>query len=312
MKQSITELLICPSCLPAEKKLVLNIFKKEDKDIICGELKCNGCGISYPIKEGIPFLLPENFKQGETGAAYEDLSVISSYLHSHYSMLSDNHNTGCAYEEWASKIKYGTGLAIDMGCSVGRMTFEMACKFDFAIGMDFSEGFIKKARDFTNNGCLRFQTIKEGYIMEDNLVNFSGKWDKEKVEFIVGDVHAAPFPANSFSCVTSLNIIDKIPSPLIHLKEINRLAKKSGAQLLFSDPFSWSDENADKKDWLGGKHDGRFNNDGFNNILEILKGRYNISDPPFSIEEKGHIWWKIKKHQNLFELIRSCYAKAIR
>lgn len=116
----------------------------------------------------------------------------------------------------------------------------------------------------------------------------------------------------SASCITSLNIIDKIPYPLIHLKEINRLAKKSGAQLMFSDPFSWSEEAADTKNWLGGKHDGRFNGDGFNNILEILKGKYNIYTPLFSIEEKGNIWWKIKKHRNLFELIRSSYVKAIR
>jgi len=312
MKTFMEELLICPSCLPSEERLALNIFKKNNQDILYGELKCNVCETSYPIKEGIAFLIPENINTGAQNAIYEEPSVISSYLHSHYNILADDNDTDCAYEKWAAKIQDGAGIAIDMGCAVGRMTFEMSSRFDFAIGMDISEGFIKMARDFMNNGRLNFQTVKEGHIMEDNLISFPAKWDKEKVEFIVGDVHASPFRTNSFSCITSLNIIDKIPSPLIHLKEINRLAKKSGAQLIFSDPFSWSEEISDKKEWIGGKHDGMFNGDGFNNVLEILKGKYNIYDPPFSIEEKGHIWWKIKKHQNLLELIRSCHVKAIR
>jgi hypothetical protein len=42
----------------------------------------------------------------------------------------------------------------------------------------------------------------------------------------------------------SLNMVDKLPKPLVHLAEINRLAQISGAQFLFSDPFSWSKEVA--------------------------------------------------------------------
>jgi hypothetical protein len=58
------------------------------------------------------------------------------------------------------------------------------------------------------------------------------------------------FDPRHLGVLFSLNMVDKLPKPLVHLAEINRLAQISGAQFLFSDPFSWSKEVARGRDLL--------------------------------------------------------------
>ena len=81
---------------------------------------------------------------------------------------------------------------------------------------------------------------------------------------------------------------------------------------LFSDPFSWSEDVATEEDWLGGTERGPYSGRGVENIMEVLKGEKGGLVPEWKIEKHGHVWWKIRTHSNHFELIRSCYVKAVR
>ena len=132
------------------------------------------------------------------------------------------------------------------------------------------------------------------------------------MEFLVADAQKLPFKSGSFSSLASLNLVDKLPNPLYHLREMNRVAVANEAQFLFSDPFSWSEEVTEPGHWLGGTQEGPYSGNGLENVSEILRGRKNGLQPRWSIEKLGHIWWKIRTHQNHFELIRSCYVKAAR
>jgi hypothetical protein len=93
---------------------------------------------------------------------------------------------------------------------------------------------------------------------------------------------------------------------------MNRVARENGAQLLLSDPFSWSTEIAREADWLGGTKSGPYSGRGMDNIIALLKGAHEQLLPAWSIEQQGHIWWKIRNHANHFESIRSCFVKACR
>ena len=313
MKERLIDLFICPACLPEEKRLALSIYEREGADIVSGALKCVRCGYHYPIRDGIAFLLPPSYRPQSQNSPYESSPLISSYLWSHYGDIFNDQDASLAYVEWAGRITKGHGISLDTGCAVGRMTFEMGRKSDFAIGLDNSEGFIRAARSLMTEGHLDFPIPVEGHIMENRSIFLPEERACEKVEFIVGDALAVPFASNSFSCLASLNIVDKIPLPVFHLKEIDRLAKRSRAQFLFSDPFSWSADVTQEKNWLGGKESGSCAGEGIENMLAILKGeKYDLFNPPWKIEEKGYIWWKIRKHRNLFELIRSCFIKARR
>ncbi|MBW6521477.1 MAG: methyltransferase domain-containing protein [Desulfoarculaceae bacterium] len=309
MKKQLVSRLICPACLPREYALQLEIRSAEDEDVVDGTLACCQCGSRFPILEGIAFLDPERPEQRQVNR-YEQEEVVSSYLWSHYGDLLGDEQATDAYRQWAGLMEPHGGLALDLGGAVGRFTFEMSCKCDLAVGVDRSLAFIKAARRFMQEGELRFTLKDEGLLGQEVVIRRPRQWQPQRVEFIVADAQRLPFAAQTASSVASLNLVDKLPFPAVHLTEINRVAGSSGSQLLLSDPFSWSLEAAALDQWLGGKADGPYAGKGLDNIEAIL-GQGGVT-PGWQVTRRDHVWWKIRSHSNHYELIRSCFIKARR
>ena len=275
MKKKLLDILVCPSCLPLEKTLDLSAEQAGADDIISGYLTCGGCGRRYEIKQGIANLLPggapsPSFSQSR----YEEMAVVSSYLWSHYADLFGDPEAHGAYTAWAAAMgdQSAAPPALDVGCAVGRFTFELAGKTkgeNFCVGIDRSAAFISAARKLASEGSLSFSLKTEGRLTEEKKITIPKKWKKADVEFIVGDALALPFSRQSFSLAASLNLLDKVSKPLLHLKEINRVAKNSRARLLLADPFSWSLESALEEDWPGGKKQGPYSGAGFRGKSEL-------------------------------------------
>jgi SAM-dependent methyltransferase len=217
-----------------------------------------------------------------------------------------------AYQDWAELIEHQDGISLDAGCAVGRFTFEMSMKSDFAVGIDNSDSFISTARKLMKSRQLEVTIKEEGLLTREKRIQLPKRWSTEKVEFIVGDAQVLPFRSKTFSLLASLNLIDKVPLPLGHLEEMNRVARDRDAQFLLSDPFSWSSEIAREENWLGGTHEGPFSGEGVNNVVGLLAGKKGGFSPPWKIDKQGHVWWKIRTHRNHFEFIRSCFIKASR
>ena len=313
MKTALMDILICPGCLPEENGLACQSIRRIGEDIISGSLQCKECGSSYPIREGIASLIRCHYPgEYRNSSRYESPGDVSSYLWSHYADLFGDRDATGAYGEWGELLRANSGFALDAGCSVGRFTFEMSKKCDFAVGIDNSLAFIRTARRLMTERRMDFRFPEEGLINENGLIHLPAIWASDKVEFIVGDVQFLPFRSNCFTSLASLNLIDKIPFPLKHLKEMNRVSKKTDAQFLFSDPFSWSSDIAKEADWLGGTTNGAYRGRGVTNVFSLLKGGDGAIAPPWNIEERGYVWWKIRNHRNHFELIRSCFIKANR
>ena len=57
--------------------------------------------------------------------------------------------------------------ALDIGCAVGRSTFELATCFDEVLGIDFSEAFIRRANDLKLNGKEMYEMVVEGELTVD-------------------------------------------------------------------------------------------------------------------------------------------------
>ena len=313
MKSLLVDLLVCPTCLPLEKELVCQIEEEHGNDILSGFLKCDDCETRYPIQDGIASLFPKiHEKNRAEPSKYESSSVVSSYLWSHFSDMLEEKEASTAYKDWGDLIKHQNGFSLDAGCAVGRFTFEMSMKSDFAVGIDNSHSFISTARQLMKNRKLEVTIKEEGLLTREKRIQLPEKWGSDKVEFIVGDAQVVPFRSKAFSSLASLNLVDKVPWPLAHLEEMNRVARDSDAQFLFSDPFSWSSEVAREENWLGGTQEGPFRGDGVNNVVSLLEGKKRELSPPWKIDKQGYVWWKIRTHRNHFELIRSRFIKASR
>lgn len=323
MKKDLIPLLICPSCLPGEIPLRGRAVREEGGDILEGELLCRRCERVYPIEDGIAFLdpswpLPRGSRDPDPLSAarptskYETAPVVSSYLWSHYGDLLGDPEATSAYREWAQLMTPSAGMAIDLGCAVGRFTLEMTATSDLVIGVDNSVSFIRCARQLMTDGRIQWELKEEGFITREETLRLPDRWDRRRVEFMVADAQALPFPSGAFHSLASLNLIDKVPFPASHLREVYRLAPRRGAQFFLSDPFSWSEEVADPKDWLGGTREGPFAGRGLDNIAGLLSRETEEWSPPWRVERRGAVWWKIRTHANHFELIRSRYVKAVR
>lgn len=309
MKKFLTDLLICPSCLPEEIKLEIEGHEEQEDDVISGFLFCSKCGKRFRIEDGVAILTPDpNWKPNERNK-YELPKVVSSYIWSHYGDYFFDNEWIPAYPNWGFLMEKSSGLSLDVGCAVGRFVFDMAGKSDFSIGIDLSFAFIKTAREIMKGRGKRFELTEEGHITREVKFTLPESMRTDNTEFIVADALRLPFRSQTFSKIASLNILDKVPMPLRHLEEMNRVGKPSDCQLLISDPYSWSEEAAPQEHWLGGKRDGNFSGYGHENVAKTLE---NVLNPPWRVVAEGVVNWKIRNHRNHAELIKSLYLKAER
>ena len=63
--------------------------------------------------------------------------------------------------------------AFDIGCAIGRSTFELARGFDEVIGVDFSARFIQEAEALKQNRVLRYTMPTEGMLESFHEVTLS-------------------------------------------------------------------------------------------------------------------------------------------
>jgi SAM-dependent methyltransferase len=313
MKRILVPYLICPACLPREYPLSLTAEHEADDDIITGTLTCTKCKQRFPIKEGIARLLsdPDNSATG-TQWRYEGKELTDRYLWSHYGDLLGDTGVEGAVLPWSDCLSRSATTGFDAGCSVGRVTFEMANRCNLAVGCDLSLNFIKTARNLAKERTLNFTLPLEGNLTESFQLSLPVTWRTDNVEFVLADALRLPFSANSFDQIASLNLLDRVSYPLAHLFEMNRVATSQNASFLFADPFSWSTASAPEERWLGGTATGPYKGRGSDNVRALLEGKDRILLPAWTIALAGSNAWMLRTHCNHYEVITSQYLVARR
>lgn len=306
MKKWLADRLICPDCLTEEIPLDLEVKEAQLDDLLEGELTCPACKRCYQIHKGVAVVLPEkSMPVVLENLGYNTPGMLSSYLWSHYSDLFEDPQATDAYRIWASHLRNINGYALDIGCAVGRLSFELSKSNTHVIGIDTSISFIRKARELLKARELTFDLIIEGLITEERSCTFDGQWNFDRIDFLVADALALPFPRSMFSTVTSVNILEKVSSPIDHLIDINRVLREENAMFMFSDPFSWDESVSHPESWLGGKTYGTYPGRGIDTIARLFSGQDKIFDPPLEITARSNVSWKIRKTENLWEHINS-------
>ena len=308
MKKWVSDKMICPECLENETPLDLTIREENAGDIIAGEMTCPQCHGRYPINEGIAVILPRKTRailQEQSG--YNAPGMLSAYLWSHFCDYLGDPLATDAYRVWSNNFQHGNGDALDVGCAVGRLSFEMSTAHRHVIGLDTSIAFIRKAREILKRRRLDFDLIVEGRVTEPKGFAFDGNWDFEHVDFIVADALALPFRRRAFSTVAAINVLEKVPNPLRHLREVNRVMDERTAMFLFSDPFSWDETVSPPETWLGGSNNGQYCRRGIDTLRRLFAGESGVFNPPLTIKADGSVSWKIRKTENLWEHITSQY-----
>lgn len=315
MKHWVAQKLVCPECLPAEIPLETEIERENGGDISEGALVCQTCNRRYVISDGIAFLRPgktANEKSPTNG--YNAPVMLSAYMWSHFGYLLSDARATDAYRVWSRSFPSTSGDALDVGCAVGRLSLELSKTHERVIGVDTSTAFVAKAREIVRHKNLDFELVIEGNLTERRHVSIDNTWHFENVDFLVADALALPFAKEAFSGVAAINILEKVPDPVKHLREVNRVLDRRQSTFLFSDPFSWDPAFSPPERWLGGSRNGSspYSKRGIDTIRRMFAGEFGVFDPPFEIADQGDVSWKIRKTENLWEQITSQFLVGCR
>ncbi len=181
--------------------------------------------------------------------------------------------------------------ALDIGCAVGRSTFEIARGFDRVTGLDFSARFIRVADEMVEKGAIRYVLPDEG-----ELVSYRSKRldecglteTRDKVEFFQADACNLKPLYTDYDLVFAGNLIDRLYNPRKFLLEIQERIRPGGV-LVITSPYTWLTEFTEKEHWLGGfKRDGE-NVTTLDGLAAALAPRFRmLGEPrqvPFVIRE---------------------------
>jgi uncharacterized protein YbaR (Trm112 family) len=120
MQQWVAGKVVCPDCPEESVPLDLTIHKKENEEILEGELICPSCNRHYPIRQGIAVLLLDRMQSVLTDESGSNApGMLSAYLWSHFSDLLDKPRATDAYRIWTSCFSTRHGGALDVGLRRG-------------------------------------------------------------------------------------------------------------------------------------------------------------------------------------------------
>ena len=140
---------------------------------------------------------------------------------------------------------------IDIGCSVGRTSFELAKHSDgLVLGIDMHLPMLRTARTVLEQGVVRYPRRRVGIVYDrrEFAVSFEGA---ERVDFWACDAMALPFRDRGFGTAVALNVLDCVNAPRDFLEQLGRVLRPGGTAVL-STPYDWSTGATPVETWIGG------------------------------------------------------------
>ena len=226
---------------------------------------------------------------------YESDRLVREYLLFHY-------GTADEILPWASGPRAALGFAercvgelldttalppdaraLDVGCAVGRSTFELSRHCREVTGIDYSRAFIDAAETVRVHGAIDYEYVIEGEHMARAAAVVPDDTDPSRVSFEVGDAVALREDLGTFDVVLAANLLCRLPDPHRFLARLPSLVR-SGGQLLLTTPFTWLEDYTPREHWIGGRGDAT----SADALTELLSPHFELrfqKDLPFLIRE---------------------------
>ncbi|CBN77361.1 conserved unknown protein [Ectocarpus siliculosus] len=193
--------------------------------------------------------------------------------------------------------------ALDVGCAVGGITFELTRAFDEVVGVDFSASFVEAAERMRVEGRTQYEYLEQGSAVFRREAFLPEGTVPSRARFSQGDACSLDVKAlGSFDAVLASNLLCRLPKPRSFLEDLPALVKPGGVAVLIS-PYSWLKEYTPTSEWLGGfreggdadKQDGEYV-DSFDRIRSIME-----ADDAFELERRCSMPFLIREHARKFQ-----------
>lgn len=176
--------------------------------------------------------------------------------------------------------------ALDLGCAVGRSSYELARGCGEVLGIDYSGRFIAAAECIRSAGLLNYDAVEEGNRMTARVARRPEGVDFERIRFERGDAMALRADLGRFDVVLMANLIDRLSDPQKCLRSLSPLLGPGG-QLVITSPYTWMEEYTPRERWLC-EDDARGACSSLDGIKRVLEGDFDLIqtiDLPFLIRE---------------------------
>jgi putative 4-mercaptohistidine N1-methyltranferase len=177
--------------------------------------------------------------------------------------------------------------ALDVGCAVGRASFELARHCSEAIGIDYSWRFVEAAAVLAREGAIPYRRTDEGALSTPLVARVPGGIERGRVQFEQGDAHELRDSLGSFDVVFAANLIDRLREPAKFLSRTSALVR-SGGQLILTSPYTWLEEYTPPNNWLGGFSENGVARSTLEGLCLALSDHFTLvgtKDLPFLIRE---------------------------
>ena len=232
--------------------------------------------------------------------AYETDGLVAQYCDFHYGTgYFGVSNFPVTVAELCCGLMQGrpTHKALDVGCALGRASFELAKCFDQVTGLDFSTRFFRLAADMQERGHLRYALPEEGELVsyhEVRLEELGLAGVRDKVEFYQADACNLPTKFTGYDLVLAANLIDRLYSPRRFLEMISSRMSPGGL-LVIASPYTWLTEFTKREEWLGGYRFAGENFTTLDGLKEVLEQRFRLIAGPREIP------FVIREHKRKFQ-----------
>lgn len=191
MKPRLLDLLACPLC---EGRLSLTETQRDGEEVVSGELRCGGCGRTYPVRDGVPRLLPP-----ELSSIKEKTSRAFGWQWREFVEMHPEYEE--QFLDWIHPIGpefFRDKLVMDAGCGIGRHAY-YAARYGArdVIGMDLS---VAVDTAYENTGKLPNVHIVQGDIYHPPFRRAEGGGDFDFI-YSIGVLHHLPDPRGGFESI---------------------------------------------------------------------------------------------------------------
>ncbi len=171
----------------------VDLQRREEVEILEGAIHCQDCGAAWPIKEGVPRMIPRGMEEGPA-SAHRWTTFDNAFPAWEESFLD--------YAEPLKPKDFIGRLVLDAGCGFGRHAFYAARYGAEVVAMDASGDAIASAANNT-------RTL-------------------ERVHLVQADLRAPPFRQSIFDMVLSFGVLHYLEDPREAMAALTEVLRPSG------------------------------------------------------------------------------------